>query len=205
MQYCVYAFIAEVAALYPGKIWGLGVDRSPAGGRLGFVIWLHYNNKYIEFFDTFFMVVRKSNKQISFLHVYHHFLLVWAWYFVCKVACGGDAYFGAIMNSFIHVVMYGYYLMSLLKLNCPWKKQVTKLQMVQFVVCMTHASYMLYNGDKYYPPALSALNIFVMVNMLVLFGNFYRQAYNDAKNAKEDAAKKAAEGTEGVKDKKKVA
>lgn len=60
------------------------------------------------------MVLRKKNKQISFLHVYHHFLLVWAWFFVCKFACGGDAYFGAIMNSFIHVVMYGYYFLSLM-------------------------------------------------------------------------------------------
>mgnify|MGYP007114746174 CR=1 FL=1 len=62
-----------------------------------------------------------------FLHVYHHVLLVWAWWSVLVVCpgersmhflalhlmCvdfalneGGDAYFGASINSFIHVIMY---------------------------------------------------------------------------------------------------
>ena len=43
-------------------------------------IWLHYNNKYFELMDTVFMILRKKFDQVSFLHVYHHTLLIWAWY-----------------------------------------------------------------------------------------------------------------------------
>lgn len=170
------SFIQEVASL-GGRVWGLHVDRSPSGSSLGFVIWAHYNNKYVEFFDTAFMVLRKKNEQVSFLHVYHHFLLVWAWYFVCRYACGGDAYFGALMNSIIHVIMYSYYLLSLLKVPCPWKSHVTMAQMVQFVVCATHAGYVYYLGDEYFPRPLAILNIFIMSNMLALFGNFFYHRY----------------------------
>lgn len=121
--WCVVMFIYEVWTLGM-PVWGSTVDTSPKGYRLGFLIWVHYNNKYIELLDTTFMVLRKKNNQISFLHVYHHCLLIWAWFAVCKFAAGGDAYFGALANSFIHVVMYSYYLMSLLVRDFsvhPWR------------------------------------------------------------------------------------
>ena len=34
------------------SIWGNTVDTSKAGYRIGFLIWVHYNNKYIELLDT---------------------------------------------------------------------------------------------------------------------------------------------------------
>lgn len=92
-------------------IWGRRVDGGRSGWSLSFWLWVHYHNKFIEFFDTAFMVARKSTRQISFLHVYHHVLLVWAWLIVMRNAPGGDAYFGATMNSAVHVVMYTYYAM----------------------------------------------------------------------------------------------
>jgi len=143
---------------------------------MSFLIWIHYNNKFVELLDTFFMVIRKKNSQISFLHVYHHVLIMWAWFLVCRFGCGGDAYFGAMVNSFIHVLMYSYYLFALLGISCPWKQYITQVQLVQFVICLMSAIYCLIMGN--YPAYLCFVQIFVMLNMLVLFVDFYKKSYS---------------------------
>jgi len=76
-----------------------------------FAVWLHYCNKYLEFFDTIFMVLRGRLDQVSFLHIYHHTTIVWAWYWGVRLYIRGDSYFGALLNSIIHVFMYSYYAM----------------------------------------------------------------------------------------------
>eukprot|EP00299_Pterocystis_sp_00344_P004628 c15894_g1_i1.p1 GENE.c15894_g1_i1~~c15894_g1_i1.p1 ORF type:complete len:303 (-),score=39.91 c15894_g1_i1:17-925(-) len=173
--WCVFAFVKEVLNNNM-SIWGNRVDNSSSGFQLGFLIWVHYNNKYVELLDTVFMALRKKNNQISFLHVYHHVLLIWSWFAVCKLACGGDAYFGALCNSFVHVLMYSYYLLALLKIDMPWKKYLTSIQMVQFMLCFAHSVYVLWVGNV--PPTLGWLQMWVMANMLVLFGNFYAKTYS---------------------------
>ena len=171
----------------------LGAGKAAGGGagayNLSFLIWVHYQNKYVELADTMFMLLRKKNQQISFLHVYHHAMLIWAWYFVCAYAPGGEAYFGALCNSAVHVVMYSYYAMALLRIQCPWKRYITMVQMAQFVVCFAHAVWCLWTGA--YPAWLCACNIFVMVNMLVLFGRFYVKAYAKKRATKKAAARKS--------------
>jgi len=163
--------------IYVGNltVWGNELDTSPKGFKIAFLVWVHYNNKFIELLDTVFMVLRKKHQQITFLHMYHHILIIWAWFFVCKYACGGDAYFGMFCNSLIHVFMYSYYGLALLKINTPWKKWLTNLQLVQFAVCLAHSIYVIIYGI--YPFYLACLQLWVMLNMLVLFGDFYRKAY----------------------------
>jgi len=171
--WCVYSFVVEIIRnAYP--VWGNSIYST--NFQMAFLIWIHYNNKYVELLDTLFMVLRKKSDQLSFLHVYHHVLLIWAWWCVCRFACGGDAYFGAMMNSLIHVVMYSYYLMASLNIPCPWKKYITQMQMVQFVVCFFSALFCLVTGS--YPWYICLLQIYVMLNMFVLFFNFYRKAYS---------------------------
>jgi elongation of very long chain fatty acids protein 4 len=155
--------------------WGNGPQTTAAGFRISFLVWVHYNNKFVEMLDTVWMVLRKKNKQVSFLHCYHHLLLCWAWFFVCKVETGGDVYFGGCVNSFIHVVMYGYYTLALLNVPCPWKKMITNLQMLQFTVVLMHSVYVCFN--KHLPIELPLVQGFVMINMLVLFGQFYYKSY----------------------------
>lgn len=113
--------------------------------------------------------------QVSFLHGYHHVMMMWAWLYVCKIECGGDAWFGAAMNSFVHIVMYSYYFLSQIGIPCPWKKYLTMMQMIQFCVCMAHSAYVVWAGNS--PILMPLLQGFVMINMLVLFGQFYRKAY----------------------------
>jgi len=184
--WCVVAFCVEVRRAGMSAI-GNKVDLGPNSFRLGFVTWVHYNNKYIELLDTLWMVLRKKTQQVSFLHVYHHVLLIWAWFCVVKFCNGGDAYFGGLLNSIIHVLMYSYYTMALLGWSCPWKRYLTQAQLVQFCICLAHSVWAAVT--KVYPPHICLVEIWVMVSMLVLFTRFYRQAY--AKEAKAKEAKRA--------------
>lgn len=179
--WCLVAMLAEVRNAGM-SVWGNSMEHSPKGWRMGFLVWVHYNNKYVELLDTVFMILRKKTKQMSFLHVYHHVMLIWAWFLVVKVAAGGDSYFGASCNSFVHVVMYMYYLMSSLGVPCPWKKNITQLQMLQFLACLAHSLYVLYYQNM--PAVLAYVQLWVMVNMLVLFGQFYWQSYKTPKSSK---------------------
>lgn len=180
--WCVAAMIHEVWTnpWFTGA-WGNTPQQGKGGFTISFLVWIHYNNKYVELLDTVWMILRKKNNQISFLHCYHHILLIWAWFFVLKTDAGGDSYFGATVNSTIHVIMYGYYTLALLNIPCPWKKWITQAQMVQFCVCLSHSIYVLWKGNMHW--SLPAAQAFVMINMLVLFGNFYRKSYTkkDAK------------------------
>lgn len=186
--YMVLSFIYEVARLGRGA-WGIGPpDLSSNGVSLGFIVWVHYNNKFLEYADSLFMVLRKKNNQLTFLHRYHHWLMGWAWYAVVAVAAGGDAYFGAMMNSFVHVVMYTYYAYGALGITPWWKIYVTKIQLLQFAVVATHSCYIIYRGDEQYPRWLAFFQLFVMVNMWVMFTAFYKAAYK----AKKDAAAAAS-------------
>ena len=191
--WCVYAFVKEVAKLYLYEGVGpihLAVEQTSE--LTNFVIWLHYNNKFVELFDSVFMVLNKKNEQLSFLHVYHHVLLLWSWFAVCRYGgAGGVAWFSAMLNSMVHVLMYSYYLLAAMKIDCPWKKALTKAQMFQFVACMSTAIYSM--RHNLYPFYLSCLNIFVMLNMLVLFGNFYRKRY--AKSSDKDKANTTIKNT----------
>jgi len=187
-------FISEIITLKQ-PAWG---SKMPWSDNRSFKIllgvWLHYNNKYLELLDTVFMVARKKTNQLSFLHVYHHALLIWAWWLVCHLMATNDcidAYFGAACNSFIHIVMYSYYLMAALGISCPWKRYITQAQMLQFVIVFVHAVFVL--REKHCPATLPWAQMFVMANMLVLFGNFYLKAYSKPKQGKAAAVTKPNE------------
>merc|ERR1719191_2369329 len=97
-------------------------DISTASCGTLFPLWVHYTDKYLEFFDTYFMVLRGRMDQVSFLHVYHHVSVAWCWWIAIRNFPGGDSYFSALLNSGIHVLMYSYYTLSMLKFPCPWKR-----------------------------------------------------------------------------------
>ena len=41
-----------------------------------------------------------------------------------------------LLNSFVHVFVYGYFAASTLKIRVPWKAAITMLQISQFIVDM---------------------------------------------------------------------
>jgi len=146
-----------------------------------YIIWVHYCDKYLEFFDTYFMVLRGRMDQVSFLHVYHHFSIVWAWWAAMNLMPGGDSYFGALLNSWIHVLMYGYYALSLLKIPCPWKKMLTQAQLLQFTSVVAYSICCLYIWPEDHVEAKHRICVIIqiweMVSLFVLFSLFYRKSY----------------------------
>jgi len=162
-------------------------DRSASGLPMTKIIWVFYASKVAEFVDTFIMLLKKNYRQISFLHVYHHFSVFVIWWYVALLAPNGDAYFSAAMNSFIHVVMYGYYFLSAIgfKSVSLIKRYITVGQMTQFTLNFIQATYGIIDGyylrpeliatDKIYPLQLHVILWFYMISMLMLFYNFFVQ------------------------------
>lgn len=90
--------------------------------------------------------------------------------------------FSVVLNSYVHILMYSYYTLSLLgdawKPRLRWlKKCITTLQIVQFLV-------LLANGTVAGLPGCGAPKWFLypyMLNLLVLlflFARFYVESYS---------------------------
>lgn len=148
--------------------------------RIAEALWWYYISKMVEFFDTVFFILRKKNNQVTFLHVYHHATMFPLWYIGVKWVAGGQSLFGAMMNSLIHVVMYSYYGLAALGPDYQkylwWKKYLTMLQLVQFVLGLSHAAQSLYVRCPF-PLWMQWGLIFYGFSILILFLNFYFHAY----------------------------
>jgi len=167
---CTLAFVQEVRRQRMA-VWGNRRVYTEDQYHLSFLIWLHYNNTYFELLDTAFILLRKKFRRITFLHVYQRLLMVWSWFIVCKFACGGDSYFPAVVHSAVHVVTYSYYLLAILQCPLPRKERVTFLHIAEGLLCVMQALYVLYKGNM--PAVLAIIQLFVMLNMLVLFTDFH--------------------------------
>lgn len=97
-------------------------------------VWIYYMAKIIELLDTVFFVLRKKTSQVSFLHVYHHTLMPICAFIGVKYLAGGHGTLLGLINSFIHVLMYTYYMLSAIPSMQKflwWKKYLTLLQIVR--------------------------------------------------------------------------
>ncbi|XP_030845097.1 elongation of very long chain fatty acids protein 4 [Strongylocentrotus purpuratus] len=148
--------------------------------RIAKVLWWFYFSKFFEMLDTTFFILRKRNNQVTFLHVYHHATMFVLWWIGIKWVAGGQALFGAILNSFIHVVMYSYYCLAAMGPQFHkylwWKKYLTILQFVQFCLGMAHAINSLYVQCPF-PLWMQYGLIGYATSMFLLFANFYLHAY----------------------------
>lgn len=97
-------------------------------------VWWYYFSKLLEFCDTVFFILRKKDKQFTFLHVYHHSTMFSLCWIGIKWVPSGSTFLPAMVNSFIHVLMYSYYALSALGPKIEkylwWKKYLTILQLV---------------------------------------------------------------------------
>jgi len=169
------------------------VDYTSKGLPLAKVFWLFYFSKALEFFDTFIMVLRKKNDQITFLHIYHHALTFGVWWIGMRFVAGGEAYVSVVQNCFVHVVMYSYYLLSAIGFrDVWWKRYLTQLQMTQFFINIIHVCVALYL-DSPYPRWMGWAMLSYMASLLILFGNFYIQAYLKKRRLNRSQVKEKAE------------
>ncbi|CAG2118165.1 unnamed protein product, partial [Medioppia subpectinata] len=91
-------------------------------------------SKLFDLFDTVFFVLRKKSNQITFLHVYHHFMvpiLGWVGAKLCPQTVIVEVF--CLLNSIVHTVMYSYYLLSAFGPQIQpylwWKRYITRLQL----------------------------------------------------------------------------
>ena len=140
-QIIANAYIGFMIQHYSSNhVWGLFIsDHS----NLRYLIYLHCLTKYVDFIDTVLIVLRKKSDQLSFLHIYHHSTvgIIWAWVYETWPLNHSAAYiYGAWINSWVHVIMYFYYMTTVFNIRLPiFKKTVTVIQLKQFVTCMIHA------------------------------------------------------------------
>jgi elongation of very long chain fatty acids protein 6 len=67
--------------------------------------------KLAELGDTLFIVLKK--RQLIVLHYWHHVtVLLFCWQIAYAQPEGGDGTYFALMNAFVHMVMYGYYALT---------------------------------------------------------------------------------------------
>uniref|UniRef100_A0A8D9BTW9 Elongation of very long chain fatty acids protein n=1 Tax=Cacopsylla melanoneura TaxID=428564 RepID=A0A8D9BTW9_9HEMI len=142
--------------------------------------WWYFFSKFTEFFDTFFFVMRKKYDQVSTLHVIHHGVMPLSTWFGVKFTPGGHSTFFGLLNTFVHIIMYSYYMMAAFGPHMQkylwWKRYLTSLQMVQFVLVMIHA-FQLFFIDCNYPKAFAWWIGGHAVMFYFLFSNFYKQTY----------------------------
>lgn len=166
---------------------------SPNAMRVARGCWWYYFSKFTEFFDTFFFVMRKKYDQVSTLHVIHHGVMPMSVWFGVKFTPGGHSTFFGLLNTFVHIVMYTYYMLAAIGPQMQkylwWKKYLTVLQMIQFIMVFIHASQLLFI-DCDYPKAFAWVILLHAVMFYFLFYNFYQQSYKKSADKKKVAQQK---------------
>eukprot|EP01104_Vermistella_antarctica_P018735 TRINITY_DN7058_c0_g1_i1.p1 TRINITY_DN7058_c0_g1~~TRINITY_DN7058_c0_g1_i1.p1 ORF type:complete len:296 (+),score=45.58 TRINITY_DN7058_c0_g1_i1:58-945(+) len=140
--------------------------------------YLFYLSKYYELLDTIFLVMRK--KDLTFLHVWHHCIVI----VVCWYAVKAEIIMGwitAFQNAFVHVFMYYYFAMSAIGVRIWWRKYLTSLQILQFILdFLTSLPFLFF--WKFGPACRGLMSCWIVANSVgmsffFLFVNFYQKQY----------------------------
>uniref|UniRef100_A0A0N5A846 Elongation of very long chain fatty acids protein n=1 Tax=Syphacia muris TaxID=451379 RepID=A0A0N5A846_9BILA len=148
-------------------------------GAVGYWNWLFIISKLFELFDTVFIVLRK--KPLMFLHWYHHVLtLFYAFYSYPRPT--GFSRWGVNMNYFVHSFMYSYYFLRSMKMRLPglFAKFITTLQIIQFVISVTHLMFLGYLFLQMrcdFDDNVFFLAAVMNLSYLILFINFFMHSY----------------------------
>ncbi|KAH8288692.1 hypothetical protein KR054_007946 [Drosophila jambulina] len=154
--------------------------------------WLTYSyfaNKLMDLMETIFFVLRKKDRQISFLHVFHHvYMLYFSFAYMYYYGYGGHGFLMCYFNVVVHIMMYTYYYQSQnasefgRKGPLWWKKYITIVQLIQFGIVLSHSIYTLRQPDcpsaRFSATAAGGISII----FIILFSNFYYHAYIKPKN-----------------------
>ncbi|XP_072830720.1 very long chain fatty acid elongase 1 isoform X2 [Vicugna pacos] len=203
--YIVYEFLMSGwLSTYTWRCDPVDFSNNPEALRMVRVAWLFLFSKFIELIDTIIFILRKKDGQVTFLHVFHHSVLPWSWWWGVKIAPGGMGSFHAMINSSVHVVMYLYYGLSALgPVAQPylwWKKHMTAIQLIQFVLVSLHISqyYFMPSCNYQYPVIIHLIWMYGTI-FFVLFSNFWYQSYTKGKRLPRVLQQNGAPGTAKVK------
>ncbi|XP_034438434.1 elongation of very long chain fatty acids protein 1b [Hippoglossus hippoglossus] len=199
--FIVYEFLMSGwATTYTWRCDPIDTSNSPEALRMVRVAWLFWFSKIIELMDTVFFVLRKKQGQITFLHIFHHSFMPWTWWWGICYAPGGMGSFHAMVNSTVHIIMYFYYGLSAAGPRFQkflwWKKYMTAIQLIQFVLVSLHATqyYFLHSCDYQFPMVLHLIWMYGTF-FFVLFSNFWVQAYVRGKRLPKQDLKQSQNGS----------
>lgn len=142
---------------------------------IGFILYVFYLSKILDFMDTVFIIAEKKWAQLSFLHVYHHFSIFLFYWLNLNVGYDADVYLTIVLNGLIHTIMYAYYFVSLHVKGIWWKRMLTQSQMIQFVCMNVQAAYLINTECKSFPQNIVKAYMYYIVTLLALFMHFYIQ------------------------------
>ncbi|XP_017890687.1 elongation of very long chain fatty acids protein AAEL008004-like isoform X3 [Ceratina calcarata] len=159
-------------------------SNNPTAIRMVHACWWYYFSKFTEFMDTIFFILRKKNNHVSTLHVIHHGCMPMSVWFGVKFTPGGHSTFFGLLNTFVHIVMYTYYMLAAMgpKLHpyLWWKKYLTVFQMIQFIAVMIHAFQLLFINCNYPKAFVWWIGLHATM-FFFLFNEFYQQSYQQQK------------------------
>ncbi|KAI0027594.1 elongase of fatty acids ELO [Vararia minispora EC-137] len=175
--------------------------------RMEFYYMINYYIKYLELIDTVFLALKK--KPLAFLHVFHHSATA----FLCYTQLNGKTSISWVvitLNLTVHVFMYYYYYATAGGAKLWWKKHLTTMQIVQFIIDLFIVYFGTYSyfAATYYPDmptfgscagteSAALFGCGLLTSYLFLFINFYIQTYTK-KSAKKPIANGHANGN-GIK------
>ncbi|XP_041632831.1 very long chain fatty acid elongase F isoform X2 [Drosophila kikkawai] len=140
-------------------------------------------NKVLDLMDTVFFILRKSYKQVTFLHIYHHVLVAFAGFALTRTyGTGGHLNSLALLNTMVHMIMYFYYFLSSqypsVKGSIWWKKYITLTQLIQFTLLLAYGIYVrFFSPNCGVPHGVLYVTMLQAVIFIYLFGTFYIQTY----------------------------
>jgi len=186
-------------------LWREGVFNSICAeeswtNRMEFYYMINYYFKYLELLDTVFLAFKK--KPLPFLHVFHHSATA----LLCYSQLDGRTSISWVvisLNLMVHVVMYYYYYATASGAKIWWKKYLTTMQIVQFIIDLVVVYFGTYSHfvANYYSDILPVMGncagkesaaVFgcaLLSSYLGLFIDFYFQTYKTPVKGKVLAAK----------------
>lgn len=168
---------------------------SPMALRMTAACWWYFFSKFTEFFDTFFFILRKKYQHVSTLHVIHHGVMPMSVWFGMKFTPGGHSSFFGFLNSFVHIIMYFYYMVAAMGPEYQkyiwWKRYLTNIQMIQFVFIFGHAFQLIFSNPCNYPVAFGWWIGGHGVMFFILFLGYYKKEYLSKKKGVRSAMKSA--------------
>lgn len=137
--------------------------------------------KIFDLLDTLFFIARKKYNQVTPLHVFHHAIMPIMTYGALKFAPNSNCALTLIVNTAVHAIMYSYYFLAALGPSVQkylwWKKYITIIQIVQFVILFVQGIQMLLVRNCDHPLLMIYAQLFEAVFFMITFSNFYLKSY----------------------------
>ncbi|KAG8195040.1 hypothetical protein JTE90_029620 [Oedothorax gibbosus] len=145
------------------------------------IIWHIFLIKLSDLLDTVFFVLRKKNRQITILHVFHHAGMVLLFHTgISTINIGYYILVCICINTFIHSIMYFYYFLAAfgpeMQKYLWWKRYLTQMQIFQFIVVLVYMTWAFITGCEQMAPFELSIYIFTLL-ILLLFVNFYFKSF----------------------------